>query len=318
MGGSDSGTRVGIQVLLLVALTIVFFAAAGYVPVLGVIVSFLAPTPLLLVTLYYGQQAGLLALGLSTVSLTLLLGLFQGAIFLAEYGVMALTMAETIRRKWSVERMLLASTVVPLLSTGLVMAVLLSSTSMDFTAIRQHVEQDLGQALPPQFTAGDEALDRELRSYIQQAVSVAIRILPALLILSTAVSALINYSVVRYLWQRRGHADIFPELALARWKAPEACIWVLIAGGLCAITPQTSVQMIGVNVLLLVGLLYVIQGLGILVFYFQKTSVPPLFRSLAYLFLIIQPLLLLGVAAFGLFDLWFDFRRLSHKREEQP
>jgi hypothetical protein len=30
----------------------------------------------------------------------------------------------------------------------------------------------------------------------------------------------------------------------------------------------------------------------------------------------IQPLLLLGVAAFGLFDLWFDFRRLSNKREE--
>ena len=36
----------------------------------------------------------------------------------------------------------------------------------------------------------------------------------------------------------------------------------------------------------------------------------------AYLFLVIQPLLLLGVAAFGLFDFWFNFRHLSDKREE--
>jgi hypothetical protein len=31
---------------------------------------------------------------------------------------------------------------------------------------------------------------------------------------------------------------------------------------------------------------------------------------------VIQPLLLLGVAVFGLFDLWFDFRRIGTKREE--
>jgi uncharacterized protein YybS (DUF2232 family) len=318
MGGSDSGTRVGVHILLLVALTTTLFAAAGYIPILGIIVSLLAPTPLLLVILRYGQQAGLLALGLSTVSLTLLLGLFQGAIFLAEYGVMALTMAEAIRRKWPIERLLLASTVVPLLSTALVIAMLLSSTDIDFAAIRQHIEQDLGQALPQQLTEGDKALDSELRSYIEEAVSVAIRLLPALLILSTALSASLNYSLVRYIWQRRGDADMFPEVALARWKAPDVCIWVFIAGGLCAIAPQTSVQTIGMNVLLLIGLLYVVQGLGILVFYFQKTSVPPLFRAIVYLFLVIQPLLLLGVAAFGLFDLWFDFRRLHHKREELP
>jgi len=44
--------------------------------------------------------------------------------------------------------------------------------------------------------------------------------------------------------------------------------------------------------------------------------VPPLFRSLAYVVLVLQPVLLLGVAAFGLFDLWFDFRRIRNKREE--
>jgi uncharacterized protein YybS (DUF2232 family) len=75
-------------------------------------------------------------------------------------------------------------------------------------------------------------------------------------------------------------------------------------------------QMVGMNVLLLVSLVYLVQGLGIMVFYLNRTSMPLIFRSLAYIFLLIQPLLLLGVAAFGLFDLWFDFRRTGNKREE--
>jgi hypothetical protein len=41
-------------------------------------------------------------------------------------------------------------------------------------------------------------------------------------------------------------------------------------------------------------------------------------RSLAYVVLVIQPLFLLGVAAFGLFDLWFDFRRTDNKQEGMP
>jgi uncharacterized protein YybS (DUF2232 family) len=77
-------------------------------------------------------------------------------------------------------------------------------------------------------------------------------------------------------------------------------------------------RIIGLNVLLLVSTVYLVQGLGILVFYLNRTSVHPIFRSLVYLVLVIQPLLLLGVAACGLFDLWCDFRRIGHKREDMP
>ena len=64
MGGSHSGAWVGGQVLVSAALTVTLFAAAGYVPVLGILVGLLAPTPILLVTLRHGRLIGLLALGL--------------------------------------------------------------------------------------------------------------------------------------------------------------------------------------------------------------------------------------------------------------
>ena len=45
----------------------------------------------------------------------------------------------------------------------------------------------------------------------------------------------------------------------------------LIAGGLCYLLPLTSMQTVGLNALLLVGLIYAVQGLGIIMFYFQKS-----------------------------------------------
>jgi uncharacterized protein YybS (DUF2232 family) len=314
MGGSHSGTWVRGQVLVLAAFTVTLFAAVGYVPVLGILVGLLAPTPILLVALRHGMPTGLLALGLSTLSLALLFGSLQSAIFFAEYGVMALAMAEASRRQWSVEKTLLVSTAVPVLTSGIVMALLFSS--VDLGTVKQHFEEDLSQALR-QFLAEEGGPSEEtLRTYVQEAFGTIVQLLPALFILSTAAAALLNYCVVRLLWRRLGGQPPLREAMLTQWKAPEACVWVLIAGGICYFVPLPAMRMVGVNVLLLVSLVYLVQGLGVVVFYLNRTSVPSIFRTLAYIFLLIQPLLLLGVAAFGLFDLWCDFRRTGNKRED--
>jgi uncharacterized protein YybS (DUF2232 family) len=316
MGGSHSGTWVRGQVLVLAALTVTLFAAAGYVPVLGILVGLLAPTPILLVALRHGLLTGLLALGLSTLSLALLFGSLQSAIFFAEYGVMALVLAEAIRRQWSVENTLLISTAAPVVASGIVMALLLASVDLDVGAVKQHFEEDLSQALRQFLIEEGGPSEDTLRAYVQEAFGTVVQLLPALFILSTAAAALLNYGVVRILWRRLGGQPPLREVMLTQWKAPEVCVWVLIASGICYFVPWPGMRMVGVNVLLLVSLVYLVQGLGIMVFYLNRTSVPSIVRSLAYIFLLIQPLLLLAVAAFGLFDLWFDFRRTGNKREE--
>jgi uncharacterized protein YybS (DUF2232 family) len=316
MAGSDSGARVNGQVLVLAALTITLFAASGYVPVIGILVSLLAPTPILLVVLRHGWRKGLLALGLSTLCLALLLGSLQSLLFIVEYGVMAIAMAEAIRRRWSVEKAVALSTIAPFLASGLFLTSLLSSSEVDINAFKQHFEENLEQALRPYLTEGDQAIKGDLRGYIQEAIGVVVQTLPALFLLSTAVAALLNYSVTRLVWRRIEGPPLFPAMSLAQWQAPDACVWVLIGSGLAYFLPIPALQTLGLNLLLLVGFMYLLQGLAILTYYLHKITVPPIFRSLAYIFLVIQPLLLLGVAAFGLFDLWFDFRRTRNKREE--
>jgi uncharacterized protein YybS (DUF2232 family) len=318
MGGSYSGTRASVQALVLAALTVTLFAAAKYVPALGIVVSLLAPTPILLAILRYGLRIGLLSLGLSTLSLALLFGSFQSTIFLAEYGVMALVMAEAIRRQWSVEKTVLASTALPSVASAAVLVLLISSVDLNLGTVKQHFEEGLSQAFHQFLSEGDGPSKDALRTHIQEVFRTVVQLLPALFVLSTAAGALLNYGVVRILWRRLEGQPPLPEMKLAQWKAPEVCVWVLIASGIGSFVPFPSLQIVGLNMLLLVSLIYLIQGLGVMVFYLNRTSVPPILRSLTFILLVIQPLLLLGVAAFGLFDLWFDFRRIGNKQEETP
>jgi uncharacterized protein YybS (DUF2232 family) len=314
MGGTYSGMRVSVHVLVSAALTVALFAAARYIPVLGLLVSLLTPTPILLLALRYGLVIGLLALGFSSLSLTVVFGSLQSALFVTEYGVMALAMAEALRREWPVERTILVSTALPSVASGILLVWLFSST--DLSAVKLQFEEHLSQGLGQLWIEESAPKSDALHMYIQDAFRAALQLLPALFILSTAAGALLNYGVVRFLWRRLGGQLPHPTASFTQWKAPDVCVWVLIASGLCATAPLPSMQIIGLNVLLLVSVVYLVQGLGIMVFYLNRASVPSIFRSLVYLVLVIQPLFLLGVAACGLFDLWFDFRRIGDKREE--
>jgi uncharacterized protein YybS (DUF2232 family) len=229
---------------------------------------------------------------------------------------MALALAEAIRRRWSVEKAIALSTIVPFMASGLLLSSLLTSPEFDVHALTQHLEENLDQALRRYVTESDQAAKSDLQAYIREAFSLIVRTLPALFLLSTAATAFLNYSVTRLVWRRIEGPSLFPATSLAEWQAPEACVWALIGSGLAYFLPAPSLQTLGLNLLLLVGCLYLLQGLAILTHYLHKIAVPPILRSLAYVILVIQPLLLVGVAAFGLFDLWLDFRRIHNKREE--
>jgi uncharacterized protein YybS (DUF2232 family) len=204
------------------------------------------------------------------------------------------------------------------MASGALIVALIWSVDLNLGAVKQHFHEDLSQALRPLLSEGGGLSDEALRAYVQEALGTVMQLLPSLFVVSTAAGALLNYGVVRIMWRHLGGQPPLPEMKLAQWKAPEVCVWVLIASGIGSFMPLPGIRIIGLNVLFLVGLVYLVQGLGVIAFYLQRASVPPILRSLAYVVLVIQPLFLLGVAAFGLFDLWVDFRRTDNKQEDMP
>lgn len=95
----------------------------------------------------------------------------------------------------------------------------------------------------------------------------------------------------------------------SRWAAPEPLVFVLVLGGAVLLLGMPAATTLGLNLLLVVGVVYFLQGLAIVGFFFRAKRVPLVLRVAGYLLIGAQQLLALVVAAVGLADLWVDFRR---------
>jgi len=141
-------------------------------------------------------------------------------------------------------------------------------------------------------------------------------IFPSIALVSIVACIWANLLAGRFLL-RIGGIGVVDDVDLSLWKAPERLIWVLIASGGFLILPVEATQIIGINVLIVCAFLYLLQGLSIAGFFFRAKNVPALVRFLFYALLVLQQYLLIIVAAFGMFDLWVDFRRFIRRRGNQ-
>ncbi len=94
---------------------------------------------------------------------------------------------------------------------------------------------------------------------------------------------------------------------LKSWKASEYLVWPTLAAGFTLLVNLGKVSDIGLNVFKFMMAIYALQGLSILSFYFDAWKLRPFLRMAGYVIVVflLTPLLL----SLGFFDLWFDFRR---------
>jgi uncharacterized protein YybS (DUF2232 family) len=140
---------------------------------------------------------------------------------------------------------------------------------------------------------------------------------PAMVIISAVLLVWINVLMGKKILEKTGIS--YPRFTmLARWKAPDAMIWIFIVSGAFYLgtiyfVPKTDLNSIGWNVLLVVCFAYLLQGISVFSFLFQVKNTPPFFRSLFYFLIAVLPILMLPILTIGLFDIWIDFRKFFQK-----
>jgi Predicted membrane protein (DUF2232) len=100
------------------------------------------------------------------------------------------------------------------------------------------------------------------------------------------------------------------------WKLPDRLIWAEIISAVLALLPLEPVGTIGINMLILVSVLFIFQGLSIVVFFFNKWNMPLLFRLPLYTLAVIQSSGTLLLLIIGVADIWLDLRRLNRQPDE--
>ncbi|MCJ7818572.1 MAG: YybS family protein [Syntrophales bacterium] len=138
------------------------------------------------------------------------------------------------------------------------------------------------------------------------------RLLPGLLVTNMALVAWLNVVLSRQIISLLGWGTADPPLY--HWAAPEWLIFVLLGSGFLLLVPVTGARFFGLNLLMVVAVLYFCQGVAVVATWFNRLGLPRLLRMIGYPLLFLNPFFFV-IITLGLLDLWLDFRRL-HKPKD--
>jgi len=95
-------TKSIVEGAFLSAITALLFLASLYIPLLGTLISFLCPLPIIILCLRHNLKVATLALFISFFLITLVAGPFQGLIAVLGFGILGITLGIVIKKKLSI------------------------------------------------------------------------------------------------------------------------------------------------------------------------------------------------------------------------
>jgi len=88
----------------------------------------------------------------------------------------------------------------------------------------------------------------------------------------------------------------------------------LLGAGFLLLAPVTGARFIGLNLLLVVAVIYFCQGVAVVATWFHRLGLPRVLRMIGYPLLFLHPFFFV-IITLGLLDLWLDFRRLHQPKD---
>ncbi len=302
------------KLLTPVALVFTLFFALIIFPPLGALIGVLSPLPLVFIYLQRGRQVGLILITLVFVVLLTLMGTNQAVLFLAEYAVMALVLGELIHLQFSGDRCIAFSALASGLMSTLFIVVLFTDQDTSVKEffegqIRSHFSQSMGAF---ESMSENKAEIADMRTFAEQVSRGFAASYPAFLLIGSLISSVVNYVLIRIVWTRLYGPGLFSGAAFSKWICPENLIWGFILSGAALFLGQGIVADVGMNIFLVMMVIYFAQGLSIVVYFLKARNVQVFFWFVLFVLIFVQPLLIGLVAGLGVFDIWADFRKLRN------
>lgn len=303
----NNGMIRGIAILTLTLLVVVL------IPFIGPVAVIMTPLPILYFCFRLGRIQGLAALTIAFLVVSGILALLGRPANISVLMMISLTgilIEEVLQRRYSIEKTFaLASLVLFFSGIGFVLYYALQTGVAPLRLVEMYITGIIKENLKlyAQMDISEEQISM-IRENIPAITQFFTHIFPGLALSGAILTVWLNVLSGRSLL--RGYAVGFPDFGdLTLWKAPENLIWLLIASGLMVFAPVDILETVGINILIICCLVYLFQGLAIAGFFFRLKKIPVAFRWLFYMLIIVQQYMVILVIAFGLFDLWIDFRK---------
>jgi len=240
-------------------------------------------------------------------------------IYFLSFVLMAGLLGRSGQRRDSINRTFLLAVVAPVIMAIALMGIVAAWHQMNLlTEIRTYLMALLEQIFE---LGGPEGVSQQqlvfLKEHQEAIATTIVEMMPAALVLGSLLTVCCNVIAARWWFPRR---PLFKHLGpLSRWKLGDRWIWLLIAAGAVFFADRYVLEarplaIVATNVLWILGAVYFLQGLAIVSFWLQKRRslvLKGLVYGMVILFFQVMALILTVLA---IFDIWFDFRKLSSEK----
>lgn len=314
-------TKSIVEGAFLAAITAVLFIISIYIPLLGTLVSFLCPLPIIILCLRHSLKFAIISTFISGALVTILAGPLQGLMVILGFGILGLTLGFGIKKRLSLTDIIIIGSIASLVSKGLILLIgfwILDLNTLLFDV--EEIDKIITQSLNFYSSMGlsPEQLS-SLKDSLTQSIAIIRIAFPGMIILASIFDTILNYWVARLILKRFGYklANFSP---FPSWRASKSFFWSYFLGMVLIILGTTYkmslLNKIGVNIQVFFTVVFLIYGLSLTGFILERFKVKNFLKWFIYILVIFQPFLSQIVVWAAILDIWINFRRLLTVKKE--
>lgn len=294
--------------------------AATYLPVVGLVVEFFCPIPIVILTVRQGIKFGAAAVVAAFLLTLMFIGPVLAVRLTLTFSLCGLVLGQCLRKGFSAVKcfvptliMGFAAQIVMLIMFMAIMGVDLIGENMRI--IRESFEQSFN-------FYESMGVDPEVIGYSKEMIEPIARLVGLLTPIILFGVALINtvgsYALTKFIFRKLHMKFAEPLPPFAYWRFPVAFTYLAAFSGIGIYwgekLSEGLLYFISMNSLFLALLVGLVQGLSLLSFIADKYNISKLMRRIILVILILNFLLVQIVAFTGMFDMIFDYRKLLMKK----
>lgn len=318
---SSLNTRAIAEGAIMAVITAMLALAGLYIPFMQFAVFFIWTVPTILVIVRHSITTGLVSLVVAGLLIFMLAGPLSAVIAVVQISGLALIYGYAFRKRWKAGITLVSGTAAIIASTLLLYYIVFLVTGINNLDLAGQLKEAMEPAIEMYKSLGIVGTEKgmseaEIREILEVNFNLLGYLFPALFAFAGMSSAVLNFVVVQKILFRF-KIDI-PKLPPFRyWHLPWWVVWGFIAGFGAALAGRywgyDILSKIGGNIMLLYTPVFFILGLAVIVYLLNKyLGGDKIYRVLLFAAIFfLMPYSAMLICVIGLFDLLFNYRRLT-------
>ncbi len=310
-----NNTKSLVEGALLAAINVILSIMAIYMPILGTFATLIWPVPIVILGIRHGLKTSILSTVVAGIFVAILSGPFQAITIIVSFGLIGIAMGWAIKKDLSPFKVLSVGSATSLISK--VALVFISMFMMGINPLTEEItvlKESLSMAgsFYQKMGIDPQTVETTIEGFTRS-LDLLPLIVPGIFIMASALDAFLTYIVTKAILSRMGQKlkDLTPFWL---WRFPDYTVAFFLLGNLLVLLetywPVGVLKAVGMNLALVFGFAFFVQGFSLLAYLFGKLNVGKIFRVLITLFVLFNPLFLQILFLAGLFDILFNFRKI--------